>query len=658
MAQTKILVVEDDAPIRRGLCDALRYAGYAVEECPTGDAALATACAASPDLLLLDVVLPGKNGFEILRELRGSHPQLPVIMLTARGTEEDRVRGLKLGADDYVVKPFSATELLARVEAVLRRSAERPSDLRELQLADRTVHLELGRVLLPNGDGHRLSDLETRLLRYLAVNRGRPVDRKELLQRVWGGNAREMETRAVDMHVRRLREKIEQDAANPTLIVTVRGKGYMLARGAVVSRAARWWVVFGACNVVVALALIWTTRVVVDLERRELRARAETDYQQSLRLAMWRMDSWLAVLFAREAARPSTDYLSPDLESDYIELRFEIDADGRVASAQETLDAYRGHLDPAAVHAAISGADSLVDTKLADPEQDPSQLVKTQNEFDARVACAVPRPPGEDLAGRQVVVWLDPPAPASEPALAFLRRTESDGGKMVQGFVLDWPRLHDRLLLEIRDLFPDARLERVAANGAGRPSGSRTGQHPGDDRRGAAQPAVQATRVHRRIRTALAVAWLAAIVAAVAVGATLRKSIDLGERRRRFVSAVTHELRTPLTTFQMYSEMLADGLVTTEDQRRQYLLTLKDESQRLSAMVANVLTHARLEERGGSRRFESMNLNAVAHASEAAARASRRVDADGARGRDRRPGRHPAVRGCGGHRSDPRQPRG
>jgi len=230
LAQTTILVVEDDAPIRRGLCDALRYAGYAVEECLTGDAALATACSASPDLLLLDIVLPGKNGFEILRELRGSHPQLPVIMLTARGAEEDRVRGLKLGADDYVVKPFSATELLARVEAVLRRSAERPSDLRELQLADRTVHLELGQVMLANGDGHRLSELETRLLRYLAVNRGRPVDRKELLQRVWGGNPREMETRTVDMHVRRLREKIEQDAANPTLIVTVRGKGYMLAR--------------------------------------------------------------------------------------------------------------------------------------------------------------------------------------------------------------------------------------------------------------------------------------------------------------------------------------------------------------------------------------------------------------------------------------------
>ena len=229
MAQTMILVVEDDAAIRRGLCDALRYAGYAVEECSTGGEAPALVCASSPDLLLLDVLLPGKDGFEILRELRTSHPQLPVIMLTARGSEEDRVRGLKLGADDYVVKPFSATELLARVEAVLRRSAERPTDLRELRLADRTVHLELGHVSLENGDGYRLSDLETRLLRYLAVNRGRPIDRKELLQRIWGGNAREMETRAVDMHVRRLREKLEQDAANPTLIVTVRGKGYMLA---------------------------------------------------------------------------------------------------------------------------------------------------------------------------------------------------------------------------------------------------------------------------------------------------------------------------------------------------------------------------------------------------------------------------------------------
>ena len=229
MAQTTILVVEDDAAIRRGLCDALAFAGYAVDACAQGDEAVDRALASSPDLLLLDVLLPGKDGFEILRELRASHPQLPVILLTARGAEEDRVRGLKLGADDYVVKPFSASELLARVEAVLRRSAERPRGLRTLRLGDRTVDLELGEIALLGGEKRRLSELESSILRYLVAHRGRPVDRRELLQRVWGGNSREMETRTIDMHVRRLREKLELDPAQPKLLVTVRSRGYMLA---------------------------------------------------------------------------------------------------------------------------------------------------------------------------------------------------------------------------------------------------------------------------------------------------------------------------------------------------------------------------------------------------------------------------------------------
>jgi len=229
LAQTSILVVEDDAAIRRGLCDALAFAGYAVEECARGDEAVDRALAAAPDLLLLDVLLPGKDGFEILRELRASHPQLPVILLTARGAEEDRVRGLKLGADDYVVKPFSASELLARVEAVLRRSAERPRGVRILRLGDRTVDLELGEIALAGGEKRRLSELESSILRYMVAHRGRPIDRRELLQRVWGGNSREMETRTIDMHVRRLREKLEQDPAEPKLLMTVRSRGYMLA---------------------------------------------------------------------------------------------------------------------------------------------------------------------------------------------------------------------------------------------------------------------------------------------------------------------------------------------------------------------------------------------------------------------------------------------
>jgi DNA-binding response OmpR family regulator len=229
LARTTILVVEDDAAIRRGLCDALAFAGYAVGECARGDEAVDRALALAPDLLLLDVLLPGKDGFEILRELRVSHPQLPVILLTARGAEEDRVRGLKLGADDYVVKPFSAGELLARVEAVLRRSAERPRGLRTLRLGDRTVDLELGEIALAGGEKRRLSELEASILRYLAAHRGRPVDRRELLQRLWGGNSREMETRTIDMHVRRLREKLERDPAQPQLLVTIRSRGYMLA---------------------------------------------------------------------------------------------------------------------------------------------------------------------------------------------------------------------------------------------------------------------------------------------------------------------------------------------------------------------------------------------------------------------------------------------
>ena len=229
MARASILLVEDDAAIRRGVSDALEFAGYDVAVCADGAEALELAMRLSPHLVLLDVMLPHGDGFCILDELLRARPQQAVIMLTARGGEKDRVRGLRGGADDYVVKPFSATELVARVEAVLRRSAERPRDLRTLVLDDRTIHLERQEIVLHEGKRLQLSSLETEVLRYLAVNRGRPVERKELLQRVWGGNAKEMETRTVDMHVRRLRAKLERDPSDPSRIVTVRNKGYMFA---------------------------------------------------------------------------------------------------------------------------------------------------------------------------------------------------------------------------------------------------------------------------------------------------------------------------------------------------------------------------------------------------------------------------------------------
>ena len=182
------------------------------------------------DLVLLDIMLPAVDGFTLLEELRRARPRVGVILLTARGGEDDRVRGLELGADDYVVKPFSPRELLARVEAVLRRLAERPLDIRRLEFAGRTIDLERREVLLPSGETRRLSEREADVLRYLAVHRGRAVDRQELLQKVWGYPVRGGETRTVDVHIARLREKVEENPASPKMILTVRSKGYMLAR--------------------------------------------------------------------------------------------------------------------------------------------------------------------------------------------------------------------------------------------------------------------------------------------------------------------------------------------------------------------------------------------------------------------------------------------
>ncbi len=225
----RILVVEDDAAIRRGIVDALRYAGYDTIESGDGTEGGGIARAADLDLVILDVVLPGASGFDILADVRRCRPTLPVIMVTARGAEADRVHGLEHGADDYVVKPFSARELLARVEAVLRRSAARPLDVRELELAGRRIDLARREVVLPDGTARALSERETEILRYLACNPDRAVPRDELLQSLWGLDPKSVQTRTVDMHIARLREKL--DAKADDAIVTVRGTGYMLAGG-------------------------------------------------------------------------------------------------------------------------------------------------------------------------------------------------------------------------------------------------------------------------------------------------------------------------------------------------------------------------------------------------------------------------------------------
>ena len=229
MSRNRILTIEDDAAIRRGIVDALRFAGYETLEAADGDAGLELATKGHFDLLLLDLVLPGREGFEILEQVRRLRPTLPVIILTARGEEADRVRGLRDGADDYVVKPFSVKELLARVEAVMRRSAERPTDLAEVEIPGGRIDLARREVRFDDGRRSELSEREVELVHYLAGNSGRAIARDELLANVWRITPQGVTTRTIDMHIARLREKLGDDPSRPAVILTVRGKGYMFA---------------------------------------------------------------------------------------------------------------------------------------------------------------------------------------------------------------------------------------------------------------------------------------------------------------------------------------------------------------------------------------------------------------------------------------------
>ena len=232
MTTRRILVVEDDSAIRRGIVDALAFTGYETLQTGNGLEAQKLAASATYDLLLLDLVLPGVGGFDILKSTRAARPTLPVIILTARGEEADRVNGLRLGADDYVVKPFSVRELLARVEAVLRRSPERPAEVNHLAIPGGTADFARCEVRFEDGQREELSEREVELLRYLAANSGRALSRDEILLRVWRLSPKRMETRTIDMHIANLRAKLRDHAAEPKVLLTVRGKGYMLANGA------------------------------------------------------------------------------------------------------------------------------------------------------------------------------------------------------------------------------------------------------------------------------------------------------------------------------------------------------------------------------------------------------------------------------------------
>lgn len=225
MVTKQILVVEDDFAIRQGIVDALEFEGYEVLEADRGNIGLEMALSYEYDLLLLDLVLPECGGLEILQEVRSANSTQPVIILTARGEENDRVQGLRLGADDYVVKPFSIKELLARIDAVLRRSPERPKKRQTVAFPGGMIDFSKCEICFDDAEKASLSEREVALLQYLVCHANRAISREEILTRVWKFSPGEVETRTIDMHIARLREKLRDSTSS--IISTVRGKGYM-----------------------------------------------------------------------------------------------------------------------------------------------------------------------------------------------------------------------------------------------------------------------------------------------------------------------------------------------------------------------------------------------------------------------------------------------
>ena len=228
MNTTTILVAEDDAAVRQGVVDALSFSGYHVMAASDGRQAMNYALCTQYHLLLLDLVMPHHSGFEVLEALKRNRPGQPVIILSARGEEADRVQGLKMGADDYVVKPFSVRELLARVDAVLRRTNERAPRVEEFHFSSGTACFSRREIRYTDGNSREdLSDKETELLLYLVSNSGRAIARDEILRQVWNLDPKGINTRTIDMHIAHLRNKLKDE--NQSILQTVRGKGYMIA---------------------------------------------------------------------------------------------------------------------------------------------------------------------------------------------------------------------------------------------------------------------------------------------------------------------------------------------------------------------------------------------------------------------------------------------
>ena len=425
-------------------------------------------------------------------------------------------------------------------------------------------------------------------------------------------------------------------------------------------RAGAWFV---ATTLLLLGVLSWLTATLLKLDRDELQARCQAQLHEKMRLALWRMDSWLSPQFAREAMRPASDYrafpaaatawtrsfsrLAPDdvlvrspllgYESPVFSLHFELVRNGQLGSPQvptgnerdvaeangvdarviERAAARLTALQPRLVFGALDrrlgGAELLLPTMGCNlvPPDTAAQMQQSVNEYSSRQmavrensrnyeAPSVPEAPkaaAEDTVGPMVPFWLDGAAPA---CLVFARRVQSQGATRLQGVVIDWSQMQRELLQLVEDLFPPGTTQILRCE---TPTVAEQASML------ASVPARVSVRQESGLASGLPMTailwttWGATLLALAVLGFTLRAAIGFGERRARFASAVTHELRTPLCTFRMYSEMLADGMVTEPAAQREYLSTLQRESDRLSRVVENVLAWSRLEEgRFASRR--------------------------------------------------------
>jgi signal transduction histidine kinase len=406
----------------------------------------------------------------------------------------------------------------------------------------------------------------------------------------------------------------------------------MLAR-----RHRAWWTAYVCGVTVVLLALGWVSRQMLQLERAEAVARRDALHQERLRQALWRVDSWMMPRLAREAARPISDYRvetrsdpdlcrpagRDDLASVYFELRpgGEVIILGPTAGVGGDLEVLLGSLRLELLLPEVrreEGWDAhgvgQSDVQTFDPGPPPPRQVAQSlgaNDWEVRQELsrfaqnvqmvtsqqggrAEPTP--APTPGALVGLWLGDPARPDDLHLCFLRRVAGGKGTWsLQGFLVDRQTLERQIRTRVGDLLPAAHLQPQGAGATGL-EGRRLASLPAT----LEAPPPRPTPLPRLPTSALALAWTAVLLAIGATGWSLRSSIAHGEQRSRFASALTHELRTPLTTFRMYSEMLAEGMITDPGTRALYLTTLRDESSRLAMVVENVLAYARLEEGRGA----------------------------------------------------------